>query len=136
MSFQQKNDDDEILSQINIIPLVDVSLVLLIIVLVTANHLVTPSIRIKLPESNNANAVTNVEGINITITNEGIIYLEKDIVTIKELSQRVEKLNNANPNRGIILNVDKSTYFQRVVSVFDALGKLNLSKLDIRTLKD
>ena len=136
MSFQQKNDDDEIMSQINIIPLVDVSLVLLIIVLVTANHLVTPSLRIKLPEATNANSVSNVDGINITITNEGIIYLDNDIVTLKELTQKVEKLHNANPNKGLVLNVDKSTYFQRVVSVFDALGKLNLSKLDIRTIKD
>ena len=137
MSFSVKNsDDDEILAQINIIPLVDVSLVLLIIFLVTVNHILTPSIRIKLPQSSNASNSTDIQNMNVSVTGEGVIYLDNDIVTMKELKDQVGKQHQQNPERGLVLNVDKAVYFQRVVDVLDAINELGISKLDIRTIKN
>lgn len=136
LSYRMKdNEEDEILAQINIIPLVDVSLVLLIIFIVTVNHILTPSIRIKLPQSAHANNVTDVESMNVSVTGEGVIYLDNEVVTMKELKERVQKMHEQNPDRGIVLNVDKSVYFQRVVDVLDAINELGISRLDIRTIK-
>ncbi len=137
MSFSVKNsDDDEILAQINIIPLVDVSLVLLIIFIVTVNHILTPSIRIKLPQSSNASNSSDIQNMNVSVTSEGVIYLDNDIVTVKELKGRVGKLHQENPERGLVLNVDKAVYFQRVVDILDAINELGIAKLDIRTIKN
>ena len=137
MSFSVKNsDDDEILAQINIIPLVDVSLVLLIIFIVTVNHILTPSIRIKLPQSSNASNSSDIQNMNVSVTSEGVIYLDNDIVTVKELKSQVGKLHQQDPERGLVLNVDKAVYFQRVVDILDAINELGISKLDIRTIKN
>ena len=136
MAIRIRDDEDEILAQINIIPLVDVSLVLLIIFIATVNHILTPSIRIKLPEAvYTANTVED-EGISISISSEGIMYLGKDIVTLKELRSGVEELHKSKPDAGVILHIDKSVHFQRVVDALDVVNGLGISKLDIRTLSD
>jgi biopolymer transport protein ExbD len=127
MPFRIKNnDEDEILAQINIIPLVDVSLVLLIIFIVTVNHILTPSIRIKLPQSSHASAMSDIESIDISISSEGVIYLENEVVTLKELKTRVENIHAKDPERGVILNIDKSVHFQRVVDALDIFNGLHL----------
>lgn len=136
MAFRVQNNDDEILSQINIIPLVDVSFVLLIIFIVTVSHILTPSISIKLPQSTHADNFTSMESINIAVSNEGIVYLNNEIVTLKELKDRVNRIHTTHPERPVVLNIDKSVYFQRVVDALDALGELGITKLDIRTIKD
>ena len=92
-SRHRASEEDEILAQINVIPLVDVSPVLLIIFIVTVSHILTPSIRINLPQSTRASSMSGMETIDIVISNEGIIYLEDEIVTMKELEKRVAALH-------------------------------------------
>ena len=134
-SRHRASEEDEILAQINVIPLVDVSLVLLIIFIVTVSHILTPSIRINLPQSTSASSMSGMETIDIVISNEGIIYLEDEIVTMKELEKRVAALHQKNPEETVVISVDKATYFQRVIDALDLLGALGIAKLDIRTVK-
>ena len=128
-------EEDEILAQINVIPLVDVSLVLLIIFIVTVSHILTPSIKINLPQSTRASSTSGLETIDIMISGEGIIYLEDEIVTMKELEKRVAALHRQDPEKTVVISVDKSTYFQRVIDALDLLNALGIAKLDIRTIK-
>lgn len=132
----KSEDDDEILAQINIIPLVDVSLVLLIIFIATVNHILTPSIKINLPQSSKATTVTDVGSVNIFISSEGVLYLDDKIVTLKELEAQVGAIHKKSPDKPIVINVDKSTYFQRVVDALDVLNGLGIEKLDLRTIKN
>ena len=134
-SRHRASEEDEILAQINVIPLVDVSLVLLIIFIVTVSHILTPSIRINLPQSTRVSSMPGMETIDIIISNEGIIYLEDEIVTMKELEKRVAALHQENPEETVVISVDKATYFQRVIDALDLLSALGISKLDIRTVK-
>ena len=135
-SRRKENEEDEILAQVNVIPLVDVSLVLLIIFIGTINHILTPSIKIKLPQSSHTKTLTDLKSVSISISSEGIIYLENEIVTLKELRDRIHKMHTMNAELGIVINVDKSTYFQRVVDALDILNELGVSKLDIRTTQN
>ncbi len=136
MSLRHRvSEEDEILAQINVIPLVDVSLVLLIIFIVTVSHILTPSIKINLPQSARASGMTGMETIDIVISSEGIIYLNDEIVTMKELEKRVTALHQKDPERTVVISVDKSTYFQRVIDALDLLNGLGIAKLDIRTIK-
>ena len=68
--WHRASEEDEILAQINVIPLVDVSLVLLIIFIVTASHILTPSIRINLPQSTRQH-MSGMETIDIVISMKG-----------------------------------------------------------------
>ena len=133
--WHRASEEDEILAQINVIPLVDVSLVLLIIFIVTASHILTPSIRINLPQSTRASSMSGMETIDIVISNEGIIYLEDEIVTMKELEERVAALHQKDPEGTVVISVDKATYFQRVIDALDLLSGLGIARLDIRTVK-
>ncbi len=136
MSLRRRaSEDDEILAQINVIPLVDVSLVLLIVFIVTVSHILTPSIRINLPQSTRASGMTGMETIDIVISSEGIIYLGDEIVTMKELEERVAALHQKDPDKTVVISVDKATYFQRVIDALDLLNGLGIAKLDIRTIK-
>ena len=138
MPFHMRNnEEDSLFSEMNVIPLVDVSLVLLIIFIVTVNNIMTPSIRIKLPQASVTQITkTDKESIHISISNEGIMYLGDEIVTLKELKERIKQVFMKNPDLRVVLSVDKSVYFQRVVDAMDVLKDFNLSGLDIRTLQN
>ncbi len=137
MSMYSANDnEDEILAQINVIPLVDVSLVLLIIFIVTVNQILTPSIKIKLPQSAHAATLSEVGSINVSVSSEGVIYLDNAVVTLKELEEKLTAMHTQNPDKGIVLSVDKSVYFQRVVDALDVINATGLSKIDIKTIRN
>ena len=130
-----REDDDNIISQINIIPLVDISLVLLIIFLVTADQVITPSIKVDIPRASHAQSEDAQGDLNITVTAEGVLYLDNQVLTIKELKTEVARRYKKNPALGVALNIDKSTYFQRVVDALDVFSELGISKINIRTIK-
>jgi biopolymer transport protein ExbD len=135
MAFKHDNDDD-ILAQINIIPLVDVSLVLLIIFIITINHILTPSLSIKLPQARSAENYSTAQSLDVSVTGEGVLYLGNDVVTLKELKERLKKQHDADADTNVVVNIDKSVHFQRIVDILDIIEALGISKLDIRTAKD
>jgi biopolymer transport protein ExbD len=130
-----REDEDNIISQINIIPLVDISLVLLIIFIVTANHIIMPSIKVDIPRASSAQNMDNSRDMNITVSGEGVLYIDDKIVTIKELKTEVSRRYQKDSSLGVVLNIDKSTYFQRVVDALDVFSELGISKINIRTIK-
>lgn len=132
--LQKYDDDDEIMAQINIIPLVDVTLVVLIIFIVTVNHIMMPSIKLNLPQSTRTKSSSGQESIHVSITSEGVVYLDDKVVSLKELEEKVGKMHRENPDQSVVVSVDKSTYFQRVIDALDRLNALGITKLDIRTL--
>ena len=79
-------EQEEIIADINVIPLVDISLVLLIIFMVTANYL-TSYLNVKLPEAKHGQEAAGVNPAfaTVTVTQEGPIYLENKLVTMDEL---------------------------------------------------
>jgi len=135
MNRAHRDDDDHIISQINVVPLVDISLVLLIIFIVTANHIMMPSIKVEIPRASHAQGADESGDANITISGEGVIYLDEKVVTIKELKEGVALRYKKNPQLTVVLNVDKATYFQRVVDALDVLGEQGITKINIRTMK-
>ena len=126
----------KLVSEINIAPFTDVILVLLIIFMVSTPLIYHASIQVKLPEAKSAR-VENAAGEEkayITITSEGVVYLEKDVVTRKELKERISLLHQRNPQLTVILSADKWARFKDIVDVLDTLSELGISKLDIAAL--
>ena len=130
------SDTDEIIADINIIPLVDVSLVLLIIFMVTANYLTT-YLNVKLPESKSSEKEPGVTSMftTVTVTRDGPVYMENELVTLKELTDRLEEKKAANNQLGVILNVDKRANFGAAVAVLDILRELKIRNTDITTIE-
>jgi Biopolymer transport protein len=82
--------EDKEFSSINVIPLVDIMLVLLTIVLITATFVVQGSIPVQLPQAK-ASHEENLKGLFITITQEGKIFFENRMVSLLELERELEK---------------------------------------------
>ncbi len=128
--------DDEMIAEINVIPLVDISLVLLIIFMVTANYMLTTFIRVDLPKAQYAQAAAPDRLVSVVLSGEGIIYFKDKPVTLKELKEKVNAFCRDYPDPAVVLNADKNVDFKSVVGVIDVLNELNLSKINIAPVNE
>jgi biopolymer transport protein TolR len=126
-----KDSGDEILSEINVIPLVDISLVLLLIFMVTANYIMTSSFTVDIPQAKYAKTAEQDSMATVSITREGPVYLESEIVTTDELKKKMQARHKDNPDMAVILSVDKNVNFKNVVKILDLLSELGISRLNI-----
>ena len=118
--------------QINVVPFIDISLVLLVIVLATATFITHNEMPVDLPKSSSDTKVPP-KSLSITIDSNGTFFIGKDIVSLDELNKRLSKLD---PKKdAITLNADQKSQFQKFVSVIDILKKKGFKKISIVTLK-
>ncbi|HHL19043.1 MAG TPA: TonB system transport protein ExbD [Thiothrix sp.] len=120
--------------QINVIPFIDIMLVLLTIVLTTASFVSQGLIEVTLPETETAEAATPTDEkiIELSINSRQQIFFTDQLVTEAELEQRLKTLNKESV---IVLRVDESVRFKHFVFIVDMLKKYQLEKLSILTRK-
>ncbi|MDD2893343.1 MAG: TonB system transport protein ExbD [Halothiobacillaceae bacterium] len=118
--------------QINVIPFIDIMLVLLAIVLTTATFIAQGRIPLNLPEAQHAAAPQNDKPLEISIDEERKLYLDAAVVHLLELEQRLGQVKSDQP---IVLRVDARVPFSDFVSVLDLLQKYHLDKLSIVTVR-
>jgi len=117
--------------QINVIPFIDIMLVLLAIVLTTASFIATGMLKIDLPESQAKSMVAeNVEKIEIGINNSNEYLLNGKIETLESIQQRLAQLDN---KTRVLLRVDKRVTFEYFVTIIDLLKQHQLNHLSIIT---
>ena len=114
---------------INVVPFIDVLLVLLVIVLTTATFISKGIIPINLPKAK-SQSNQDLNQTTITIKSDGTIYLEKTKVTIDDLNR---SLNSLNPKTPIDLRCDKDAKFQNFVTVLELLKSKKFNNLSIVT---
>lgn len=114
---------------INVIPLVDIMLVLLTIVLITATFIVQGSIPVNLPTSVYGET-KNMKSFQITINKNEEIFFEGRKVNLNTLDQIIK---NIDKNSQISIFTDKSSKVQSLVSVLDILKKNEIKRVFIRT---
>jgi len=88
-------------------------------------------LEVKLPEAASATPLKNVKQANITITNEGLIYLFREQVTTKDLKEKIYLLHKDNPELSVVLRSDRLVRFKDVVRVLDILSELGIANLNI-----
>jgi biopolymer transport protein TolR len=119
------------LSEINVTPLVDVMLVLLIIFLVTAPMLQT-GIDVELPETNYVKDVNPEERIIISISREELVYYGSDAINLVAIPNRLKK-DAKGPKDSIFLRADKDVKWKYIVSVIDAIRGAGFSEIKLVT---
>ncbi len=125
-----KADQDEIMSEINVVPLVDVILVVLIIFMVTAPMIMKPSINVNLPKAASGEATTPSK-LNITISNDGKLNLDGEIVEDAQVQAKALEEVGKNPDIQAIIAADKDVPHGRVVSVLDIVKGAGVKKFAI-----
>jgi biopolymer transport protein ExbD len=116
--------------QINVIPFIDIMLVMLAIVLTTASFISTGLIEVDLPEAESASPPLDEDAVEIAIDANNVFYLREKVVTLALLSKGLKEIRKETP---MVLRVDKAVRFESFVSVIDLLKKYQLEKLSIET---
>jgi len=119
--------------QINVIPFIDIMLVLLAIVLTTATFISQGKIDINLPvaESAEQTQAQQKKDLVITINASNQVYLADNQVTIEDLNSKLKTLDKETP---IVFRVDKQVVFESFVKIIDLLKANQLEKFSIVTI--
>lgn len=123
--------DRRFLGEINIVPLVDVVLVLLVIFMVTTPML-HRGIDISLPRSQ-SNTIVPMERLVITIEPDKRVYLGKDLVTLIHLRKRLNEAKAVNPLLSVYLRADRQVPYGRIVQVMDEVKAAGIERLGMVT---
>ena len=114
---------------INIIPLVDVMLVLLTIVLTTSTFIATGAIPVELPKATHS-STAETEGVVIEIDKQGELYMDGKPSKIDTLSEALCGLERTKP---VLIRADKSIELQLFVQVMDVVKGLRFKKVSLQT---
>lgn len=128
----------KLVSEINITPFTDVILVLLIIFMITTPLISQSNLKVQLPKAKSGSKLESAKQsqADITITNEGLVYLNEKLVTRKELREKIAILYKDNPGLGVILHSDRAVRFKDIVSVLDLLTELGIKNLNIAAITE
>ena len=125
--------DDEIMSEINTTPLVDVMLVLLIIFLITI-PVVTTSVKVDLPKEKNTVRETKPENVIISVDVKGKIFLyDTPIKNSDDLLQRMKKFAAMKPQPEVQIRGDGQSDFESVGRVMYAVQRAGITKVGFIT---
>jgi biopolymer transport protein TolR len=119
------------LSEINVTPLVDVMLVLLVIFMVTAPMLQT-GIDVELPETRNVKDVNPEERIIISISRQGDLFYGSHAINLSTISQHLKK-DAKSPKDSIFLRADKDVKWNYIVTVIDEIRGAGFSEIKLVT---
>lgn len=126
--------EDKIISDINITPLTDVALVLLIIFMVTTPMILAGGINVKLPTATTADS-TPQRNITISLTQENKVYLNDRETGFDGLQSALEQFLKHEKDKTVILNADKTVMHGQVVRALDIAKKAGAVKLAIAAEK-
>jgi biopolymer transport protein ExbD len=123
-----QGSEDEPIAAINVVPLVDVILVVLIIFMVTAPLVLKPTIDINLPKAASGD-VSAPTPLNIAITKDGAISLNGQTSTLADVTAYATKIAQEKPDTAAILQADKSVTLETLTSIIDVVKSAGIKKV-------
>ena len=118
------------MSEINVTPLVDVMLVLLIVFMVAA-PLLTVGVPVDLPKAQAPAINENKEPLVVTVNAEGTIFLQETAVDNEALVPRLQAITSNNPTASIYVRGDKAINYGRVLEVMSMISAAGFTKVSL-----
>jgi biopolymer transport protein ExbD len=118
------------LTDINVTPLVDVFLVLLIIVLVSAHLLDHKVLQVELPASTQSTPVP--ASLEITLDAHGQFYVGDQSIARKSIASHLRQLAQQNPHRPVLISVDANQPYREVIALFDLARASGLQRAALK----
>jgi biopolymer transport protein ExbD len=134
MSFGGFNDNHQAgpMAEINVTPMVDVMLVLLVIFILSA-PLFTHSLQLDLPTAKSAPAPEKPQTVSVSIDAAGKLYWQDQAVSLEELTRRMAEAAGKKPQPEVQLRADKATRYEVIADVMSAAQSNGLNKLGFVT---
>ena len=132
MSFEVNDNTDDVMSEINMTPLVDVMLVLLIIFIITVPVL-THSVKVDLPRADNTPNELKPETISLAVNADGAIFWNETQVSFEDLEARLTAEASKQPQPEIHIRGDKAAAYEHVIQTMAAVQRAGILKLGFVT---
>ncbi len=132
MNFRSKQADDE--PEINLIPLIDVLLVILIFLAATTSFTRFNQIKLNLPQAQAE--LTDMHAINIAISQDGLYALDTNLLnatTTQEIAQALQQAAANDPEAALIINADALTAHEAVIRVMEAAQLAGITRVSFAT---
>lgn len=126
---QRFSDDDDAIAELNVIPLVDIILVVLIIFMVTAPMVMKPTIDINLPKASTGEENKQPSAITVTISPNGDVLFNSEKATIEQVYEKSLNAVGSQPDTAAILVADKGVTLDKLTEVVDAVRRAGVKKV-------
>ncbi len=126
----QYNQGDETIADINVVPLVDIILVVLIIFMVTAPMIMKPSIKVNLPQAASGEQTTQTQ-LNVTIAANGNLSLNGKASDANQITEEAKKALAENPDIQAVIAADRDVPHGTVVQILDLIKTVGIKKFAI-----
>ena len=120
------------ISQINVTPLVDVMLVLLVIFMVTA-PIIQQGVQVNLPQAQAGAIAGQEEMLVVAINRSGKIYLNDNVMTLEELGQKLRAIRRLQPDKEVYLRADQEVKYGTVIKTIAEIKQAGIVKLGMVT---
>ncbi|PXX44060.1 ExbD/TolR family protein [Undibacterium pigrum] len=132
MAFSTGNDRGDVVSEINITPLVDVMLVLLVTFIITA-PLLNNAVRINLPKTAATSTPNTTKSVTVSIDAANKVFIDKREIAQEALEAELKSQVSASPDLALSLQADEGVPYRSVAKVMATIQKSGVSKLSVLT---
>ena len=132
MAFGTQDDADEVMNEINMTPLVDVMLVLLIIFIITV-PVMKHAVPVDLTRASNEREVIKPETIRLSVTADGKYHWNETTISDEELEPRLQAEAQKDPQPDLHIRGDKDVRYERVAQAMSAAQRAGVRKIGFVT---
>ncbi|TAK67118.1 MAG: biopolymer transporter ExbD [Betaproteobacteria bacterium] len=126
------SDDNEPLAEINMVPLIDVMLVLLIIFMVTA-PLLTHAVKVDLPKATSSTNITKPDNVQLAIDGSGQVFWNGEVVDAVQFAARVKAAAALRPQPELHIRAERTTPYEKVAQVMSEAARQGLVRIGFVT---
>ena len=123
------HNDDDMITGINVTPLVDITLVLLVVLMVTASYVASRAIPMELPRGATGEAISPT--LSVSIDKDGQTFLDAVPIAEPALRTRIKTAHDADPETRAVIAADGRVPHAKVVHIIDLLRRENVTKFSI-----
>ncbi len=128
------SEEEKPISEINIVPFVDILLVILIIFMVATPFVIKSGLALDLPQASSAKTLKTLK-VHIVIQADGTTLLDGKLFNLSELQKKMEKRKEHPKDSQVMISADKNILHGKVISVINAVQLAGFKKVTISTIK-
>jgi biopolymer transport protein ExbD len=132
VAISASGDNDDVVSEINVTPLVDVMLVLLVVFIVTA-PLLSNAVTVNLPKTAINSPPAQKKSLSVSIDAQSKIYIDKAETPLDQLERDLKRFHASDPELAVQLNADQAVNYGLVAKTISSIDRAGVKRLSVMT---